>query len=168
MSSDKERVRKSIDKEEICAIGNHTIVTREQVQMYTKFYEITYDKPLSEKKAIAYAKERNALYVAAMQNGYQVTDGQVKAYAEELKQNLDGIWTKEQKETLLSGFASEDDYWAFEQKVYRIVLQIQNYVTDKENEFNRKNESGQTWDEAFKTLKQNLVDEQQYKDSSSY
>ena len=64
-SSDKERVTKSIDKEEICAIGNHTIVTREQVQMYTKFYEITYDKTLSEKKAIAYAKERNALYVAA-------------------------------------------------------------------------------------------------------
>ena len=61
-SSDKERVTKSIDKEEICAIGNHTIVTREQVQMYTKFYEITYDKTLSEKKAIAYAKERNALY----------------------------------------------------------------------------------------------------------
>ena len=88
-SSDKERVTKSIDKEEICAIGNHTIVTREQVQMYTKFYEITYDKTLSEKKAIAYAKERNALYVAAMQNGYQVTDGQVKAYVEELKQNKD-------------------------------------------------------------------------------
>ena len=167
-SSDKERVTKSIDKEEICAIGNHTIVTREQVQMYTKFYEITYDKTLSEKKAIAYAKERNALYVAAMQNGYQVTDEQVKAYVEELKQNLDGIWTKEQKEKLLSGFASEDDYWAFEQKVYRIDLPIQNYVRDKENEFNRKNESGQTWDEAFKTLKQNLVDEQQYKDSSSY
>ena len=103
-SSDKERVTKSIDKEEICAIGNHTIVTREQVQMYTKFYEITYDKTLSEKKAIAYAKERNALYVAAMQNGYQVTDEQVKAYVEELKQNLDGIWTKEQKEKLLSGF----------------------------------------------------------------
>ena len=77
--------------------------------MYTKFYEITYDKTLSEKKAIAYAKERNALYVAAMQNGYQVTDEQVKAYVEELKQNLDGIWTKEQKEKLLSGFASEDD-----------------------------------------------------------
>ena len=167
-SSDKERVTKSIDKEEICAIGNHTIVTREQVQMYTKFYEITYDKTLSEKKAIAYAKERNALYVAAMQNGYQVTDEQVKAYVEELKQNLDGIWTKEQKEKLLSGFASEDDYWAFEQKVYRIDLPIQNYVRDKENEFNRKNESGQTWDEAFKTLKQKLVDEQQYKDSSSY
>ena len=167
-SSDKERVTKSIDKEEICAIGNHTIVTREQVQMYTKFYEITYDKTLSEKKAIAYAKERNALYVAAMQNGYQVTDEQVKAYVEELKQNLDGIWTKEQKEKLLSSFASEDDYWAFEQKVYRIDLPIQNYVRDKENEFNRKNESGQTWDEAFKILKQNLVDEQQYKDSSSY
>ena len=49
-----------------------------------------------------------------------------------------------------------------------IDLPIQNYVRDKENEFNRKNESGQTWDEAFKTLKQNLVDEQQYKDSSSY
>ena len=80
----------------------------------------------------------------------------------------DGIWTKEQKEKLLSGFSSEDDYWAFEQKVYRIDLPIQNYVRDKENEFNRKNESGQTWDEAFKTLKQNLVDEQQYKDSSSY
>ena len=43
-----------------------------------------------------------------------------------------------------------------------------NYVRDKQNEFNRKNESGQTWDEAFKTLKQKLVDEQQYKDSSSY
>ena len=155
-SSDKERVTKSIDKEEICAIGNHTIVTREQVQMYTKFYEITYDKTLSEKKAIAYAKERNALYVAAMQNGYQVTDEQVKAYVEELKQNLDGIWTKEQKEKLLSGFASEDDYWAFEQKVYRIDLPIQNYVRDKENEFNRKNESGQTWDDFCNGISQFL------------
>ena len=167
-SSDKERVTKSIDKEEICAIGNHTIVTREQVQMYTKFYEITYDKTLSEKKAIAYAKERNALYIAAMQNGYQVTDGQVKAYVEELIPILDWFLTNAPKVKLPSGFASDDVYWAFEQKVYRIDLPIQNYVRDKENEFNRKNESGQTWDEAFKTLKQNLVDEQQYKDSSSY
>ena len=86
----------------------------------------------------------------------------------ETREKITFLVSKEQKEKLLSGFASEDDYWAFEQKVYRIDLPIQNYVRDKENEFNRKNESGQTWDEAFKTLKQNLVDEQQYKDSSSY
>ena len=86
----------------------------------------------------------------------------------ETREKITCLVSKEQKEKLLSGFASEDDYWAFEQKVYRIDLPIQNYVRDKENEFNRKNESGQTWDEAFKTLKQNLVDEQQYKDSSSY
>ena len=86
----------------------------------------------------------------------------------ETREKITFLVSKEQKEKLLSGFASEDDYWAFEQKVYRIDLPIQNYVRDKENEFNRKNESGQTWDEAFKTLKQNLVDEQQYKDISSY
>ena len=86
----------------------------------------------------------------------------------ETREKITFLVSKEQKEKLLSGFASEDDYWAFEQKVYRIDLPIQNYVRDKENEFNRKNESGQTWDEAFKTLKQKLVDEQQYKDSSSY
>ena len=86
----------------------------------------------------------------------------------ETREKITFLVSKEQKEKLLSGFASEDDYWAFEQKVYRIDLPIQNYVRDKENEFNRENESGQTWDEAFKTLKQNLVDEQQYKDSSSY
>ena len=165
--SDRDRVIKSLDEKEICAIGNNTVVTKEQVQLYTKFYEITYDKTLSQKKAVAYAKERNALYVAAMQNGYQVTDEQVKAYVEELKQNLDGIWTKEQKEKLLSGFASEDDYWAFEQKVYRIDLPIQNYVRAKENEFNSENESGQTWEKAFETLKQKLVDGQQYKDNGS-
>ena len=163
--SDRNRVLKSLDEKEICAIGNNTVVTKEQVQMYTKFYEITYDKTLSQKKAVAYAKERNALYVAAMQTGYQVTDEQVKAYVEELKQNLDGIWTKEQKEKLLSGFASEDDYWAFEQKVYRIDLPIQNYVRAKENEFHSENESGQTWEKAFETLKQKLVDGQQYKDN---
>ena len=48
--------------------------------------------------------------ICAIGNNTVVTKEHVKAYVEELKQNLDGIWTKEQKEKLLSGFASEDDY----------------------------------------------------------
>ena len=159
---------KSIDKEEICAIGNHTIVTREQVQMYTKFYEITYDKTLSEKKAIAYAKERNALYVAAMQNGYQVTDEQVKAYVEELKQNLDGIWTKEQKEKNCSRVLLRRTITGRLNK--RFTGSICRYKTmsgiNKTNLTEKMNQDRPGM--RHLRQKQNLVDEQQYKDSSSY
>ena len=168
-SSDKERVTKSIDKEEICAIGNHTIVTREQVQMYTKFYEITYDKTLSEKKAIAYAKERNALYVAAMQNGYQVTDEQVKSICRGLKKES-GWYLDEgaKKKNCSRALLRRRITGRLNKRFTGSICRYKTMSGIKKMSLTEKNESGQTWDEAFKTLKQKLVDEQQYKDSSSH
>ena len=114
-------------------------------------------------------KQYNALYAAAVKNGYSVTDEQVQAYIEDMKLQLESVDNSEDIQDVIDQFDSEDDYWAYEFTVYQKQLPIQNYVSALNDEYNEKavdsfsEEAQEEWDTYFENLKDKLVKEQNFK-----
>ena len=90
----------------------------------------------ADKTAKEYAQEYNALYVEAVKNGFDATDEEVKTYVDSLKEELNKPENKEQLNSVLKGFGSEDEYWDYEYMVYQKQLPIQKYVKSLENDYN--------------------------------
>ena len=113
-------------------------------------------------------KQYNALYAAAVKNGYSVTDEQVQAYIEDMKLQLESVDNSEDIQDVIDQFDSEDDYWAYEFTVYQKQLPIQNYVSALNDEYNEKavdsssEEAQEEWDTYFENLKDKLVKEQNF------
>ena len=113
-------------------------------------------------------KQYNALYAAAVKNGYSVTDEQVQAYIEDMKLQLESVDNSEDIQDVIDQFDSEDDYWAYEFAVYQKQLPIQNYVSALNDEYNEKavdsssEEAQEEWDTYFENLKDKLVKEQNF------
>lgn len=153
--------------EEIFEVGENIIITAQEVEQYEAFYELNgSDTPNQD--AIAYAEERNALYAAAIENGYGVTDQEIQDYVNELKSILKSSMTEDEFLGIVQNFESEEKYWEYECKVYTIDLPIQNYVKSLEEAY--RNESGieddaifeEAWSEQFERIKKALVEKQNY------
>ena len=92
----------------------------------------------AKEQAIAYLKERDQLYEEAVKAGYDVTDSEVEAYLEELKQTLYHADNSEDVMAVMEQFDSEEDYWKYEFEVYKKDLPIikyreaQNHIIEKE------------------------------------
>lgn len=92
----------------------------------------------AKEQAIAYLKERDQLYEEAVKAGYDVTDSEVEAYLEELKQILYHADNSEDAMAVMEQFDSEEDYWKYEFEVYKKDLPIikyreaQNHIIEKE------------------------------------
>ena len=108
--------------------------------------------------------ERNALYVAAIQNGYEVTEEDIDDWLKELRTMLENDTTGAYQ-SAMEGFESEDAYWEYEYEVYRVDLPIQNYVSSLQIDTNvsADSENGNSDTDAFSELKQCLADEQDFK-----
>ena len=149
---------------------NMIILSEEDIQLATNFYELQgYDEASARTEAETYLLEREALYQEAIKNGYTVTDEEVWTYLDELKKIIDLAENKEDAYAIMSAFDSEDEYWAYEFKVYQKNLPIQNYVKALETQFyeeysNSEKAKGieQTWEDYFENYKQELVQQKQY------
>ena len=92
----------------------------------------------AKEQAITYLKERDQLYEEAVKAGYDVTDSEVEAYLEELKQTLYHADNSEDVMAVMEQFDSEEDYWKYEFEVYKKDLPIikyreaQNHIIEKE------------------------------------
>lgn len=92
----------------------------------------------AKEQAIAYLKERDQLYEEAVKAGYDVTDSEVEAYLEELKQTFYHADNSEDAMAVMEQFDSEEDYWKYEFEVYKKDLPIikyreaQNHIIEKE------------------------------------
>ena len=109
------------------------------------------------------------MYQEAIKNGYTVTDEEVWTYLDELKKIIDSAENKEDAYAIMSAFDSEDEYWAYEFKVYQKNLPIQNYVKALETQFYEEYSNSekaksieQTWEDYFENYKQELVQQKQY------
>lgn len=161
-----EKVVASSDKK-LAEVGKNIAITETEINQYTVFYELQGEEN-PEEKALSYAKERNALYVKAMENGYDVTDEEVYAYLDELKAMLQKDNNQEMYQSAMEGFLSEDDYWAYEFAVYKVDLPIQKYnAAMKETYREKSNLSGEefekAWSEEFEQMKEEAVREQNFR-----
>lgn len=162
---DMEQVIENAE-EEIAEVGENIAITEEEVNQYEAFYELQGEKD-AEEKALSYAEERNALYVKAIENGYDVTDEEVYAYLDELKAMLQEENNQEMYHSAMEGFESEEDYWAYEFTVYKVDLPIQKYNAAMEEAYREKsnlneNEFDKAWSEEFEEIKEEAVKEQNF------
>lgn len=153
----------------VAYVGKNVIISKNEIEQYQSVYEeqgIAANE--AEEKAVSYAKQRNALYAAAMNQGFYVTDQELNDYLKELKQSLEedtsGVYQEAMKD-----FDSEDAYWAYEYQVYQMNLPIQKYVQYCEQQYakNQDLEAGtsgfdEKWSVEFERLKEQLVMEQDF------
>ena len=140
-----------------------------EYEQVKSFYQLKgEDDEQAAKDADKEIKQYNALYAAAVKNGYSVTDEQVQAYIEDMKLQLESVDNSEDIQDVIDQFDSEDDYWAYEFTVYQKQLPIQNYVSALNDEYNEKavdsssEEAQEEWDTYFENLKDKLVKEQNF------
>ena len=161
----RSQKKEYLSRDDIYAVGNNIAVSKAEVQQYTDFYLNNGEsEENAQKLAEKDAMERNALYVAAIQNGYEVTEEDIDDWLKELRTMLENDTTGAYQ-SAMEGFESEDAYWEYEYEVYRVDLPIQNYVSSLQIDTNvsADSENGNSDTDAFSELKQRLADEQDFK-----
>lgn len=160
----------SVENDNVFARGINVVISNTDIELATDFYKVSgLDEQKVREKAIEYVFEREALYLTAIKNGYSVTDEEVWAYLEELKDIINQADNKDDAMAIISQFNSEQEYWNFEFRVYQKDLSIQNYVADLEKAYMKKvslqsSENvddavivDKNWQENFEQLKNELV-----------
>ena len=154
---------KDMQSEDIYAVGKNAIVTNKDVAQAVEFYLLSgMDEQNAKEEAVKYTFQREALYQAAIENGYSVTDEEVWEYLEELKDTINHADNKEDIITIMNQFETENDYWNFEFSVYQKNLPIQRYVHDLEESFMQSSVKENEWDQYFEQMKENLVLKENY------
>lgn len=154
-------------EDEIFEAGENILITAQEVEQYTEFYELNGSEDPAQ-DAVTYAEERNALYAAAISEGYTVTDQEIRDYIDELKTIVKNSMTESEYSGIIQNYDSEDDYWNYEYKVYTIDLPIQKYTAALEQAYREElddiddTEFDSAWTERFNEIKQDLVAEQNF------
>lgn len=159
-----------IKKEDIYLIGNKSLITKSELELSEKFYEISgSDKAQAKEQAEQYQKQENALYVKALEEGYEVTDKEVNEYLDTLKQTLSEAENNKDVEKIIKAYGSEDEYWNYMFKVYQKDLPIQKYISALEDDYAKQlgmektsEEFQKYWDTKFENIKDDLVKEEGY------
>ena len=155
-------------------LGNSAQITEADIKQGTELFVLSgMDREQAREEAIKYVMKREALYEEAINNGYTVTDEEVRAYLEELKEAINSADNKEDALQVIKAFDSEKKYWDFEFEVYKKDLPIQKYVESLEIMYKTKDTklSEQTvqadyeedFNSFFEKYKEKLVEEQNYK-----
>lgn len=154
------------------AEGEHATVTQKDIGQAKQFFILSgMEESEAESNAIDYTLEHEALYQAAIENGYTVSGEEIWKYLEELKQIIDSAENKEDFVDIMNQFDSEEEYWNFQFQVYQKDLPIRNYVKDLEKHFMEtkrySNESDndilKEWENYFEQFKTQLVENENYK-----
>ena len=81
------------------------IITKDDIEQATEFYILAgYTESTAREKAIKYMLERDATYQKAISEGYSVTDEEVWAYLDELKEIINGATNKDEAQALINQF----------------------------------------------------------------
>lgn len=150
--------------------GENATITKKQIEQAVDFYMLTgSSREMAEEQAVQHLKEYEALYQEAIKNGYTVTDDEVRAYIEELKQMVEIADNKEDVKEVINQFESEEDYWEYEFTVYQKSLPIQKYVKAMEQDFANltgvdihSSDGNERWRENFEDLKRKLVEAENF------
>lgn len=163
---------RSAQTETIYAQGIQSAIMNKDIEQAKNFYILSgMDENTAQKQAVDYVMKRDALYQAAIENGYEVTDQEVQDYIEELKVIISQSDNREDALNVMEQFPSEEAYWEYEFTVYKINLPIQNYVHDVEQAYKNKmiysekmspEDAEAAWQNYFESLKENLVRQQNY------
>ena len=158
--------------DEVSEAGKDILITDSELNQMSDFYVLQgKSRQEADKTAKEYAREYNALYVEAVKNGFDATTEEVKTYVDKLKAELNKPENREQLDSVIKGFGSEDEYWDYEYMVYQKQLPIQKYVKSLEKKYNKAHQDEFTdkqlaegWNTELDSIKKKLVKEQQFKE----
>lgn len=152
------------------ATGKTINIPMEEMERAVKYYQIGGS---SNAAALAdqYVKERNALYAAALANGYTATEDEIRQYLDELRGLLYSSENKEDIFSVIRGFGSEDEYWAYEYTVYQKEYPIIKYTEALRDEYLNNVQgtySEEGWQTYFANIKNALVQDQVFVINTEY
>lgn len=158
------------NNDEIYMIGKNTSITKLEIELSEKFYQLSGSNATQAKKqAEQFIKQENALYAKALKAGYTVTDKEVYEYLDTLKQTLSEAENSEYVKAIVKSYGSEEEYWDYLFKVYQKDLPIQKYVSSLENDYAKQlgmdktsEEFQEYWDTKFESIKNDLVEKENY------
>lgn len=161
-----------VEGDEVSEAGKDILITDSELNQMSDFYVLQgKSRQEADKTAKEYAREYNALYVEAVKNGFDATTEEVKTYVDKLKAELNKPENREQLDSVIKGFGSEDEYWDYEYMVYQKQLPIQKYVKSLEKKYNKAHQDEFTdkqlaegWNTELDSIKKKLVKEQQFKE----
>ena len=134
-------LKKDYDSDEMSVYfkGKTAVITKKDLEMSIDNLVLSGLKEENAiKEAVKLSMEREALYEEAVTEGFNVTDGEIKDYFEELKGMMDKADNKAQVEAIIKGFGSEEKYWDFEFSIYKKDLPIIKYQKALETQYNDK------------------------------
>ncbi|WP_343249201.1 hypothetical protein [Diplocloster hominis] len=160
----------TLSEGDLYATGNSITVTKQEIEQATDFFMQTSDDyDTARAKAIDSAMKREALYAAAIEHGYTVTDEEIWAYLEDLKELMSKAANKDDVQAVIDAFPSEDDYWAYEYTVYQKNLPIEKYANDlRKAYYEQLANSGADedysllWKDYYNQFQEQLVQEQEF------
>lgn len=153
---------------DIYAAGEDILITNQEIEQAEDYYVLAGTaRSKAKEKAEEHVKEQNALYVEAVNHGFDVTTKEIKEYLTELKKILKDAENQEEVQDVMNGFDSEEEYWEYQYEVYQKLLPVQKYVKYLEKQFKQKSsapieEVQDKWDAKFEKMKDKFVDEQNF------
>ena len=123
-----------VSGDEVIEAGSDILITRQEMERVKSFYVLKgQSEKEAEKTALKYIEEYNAMYVEAVNNGFNVTEKEVDEYILALKTTMKQAANASDVEKIIAQFESEEEYWEFEKMVYQKQLPVQKYVATLED-----------------------------------
>lgn len=166
LNKNSSETSKPLTDTEIYAKGKNATISVQEMKQAIYFFEIQGNsKKDAEKLAYEYMKKSAALYAEAIEKGYNVTEEEVKTQVEELQSfmeddSLDET-SKNQVQSVIEGFDSEEEYWEYERQVYQKLLTSEKYVSDLQKEF-YSTSIQKDWNTYFENYKNQLVEKEKF------
>ena len=160
-----------VSGKDIYEAGSDILITNQEIEIAKSFYTLQgQSEKNAEKLAVQYIEEYNAMYVEAINNGFDVTEKEIDDYISDLKEMAKSAANSNDVENVIAQFDSEDEYWEYQKFVCQKQLPIQKYVETLEKEY--LNETGKDaddeetivlWNEELDKIKESAASKQKYK-----
>ncbi len=152
-------------------VGYDIVITNKEVEIAKSFYELQgQSEEDAEKSAVKYMEEFSAMYVEAINNGFDVTQEEVEEYVAGLKETAKEAANSEDVYKVISQFESEEEYWEYQKEVCKKQLPIQKYVKSLEQEYSEKigkeindEETTDSWNKELEKIKEKAAKNQKFK-----
>lgn len=164
-----------ISGDDIYEAGSDVLITNQEMDIAKSFYVLQgRSEAEAEKEATKYVEEYNAMYVEAVNNGYDVTEDEVEKYISDLKTAAKDAENSDDVKKVIDQFESEDEYWEYQKIVCQKQLPIQKYVKVLEEEYMAKEgldenstEATDSWNSQLDKIKEKAAANQKFKKISS-
>ncbi len=152
-----------ISAEDIFEAGNDVLITNQEIQIAKDFFVLQGQSETdATQAAVKYVEEYNAMYVEAVNKGYDVTEKEIDEYISDLKAMTMQAENAEDVKKVIAQFDSEDEYWNYQKIICQKQLPVQKYVKSLEEKY-LNNEDIAAWNDELNKIKEDASKKQQYK-----